>query len=206
MNWNGKNKMRIGVFGGTFDPPHVGHLILAEECRTQLELDKLLWVVTNEPPHKENQFISPIEGRVELVLKSIEGNPAYELSRVDIDRPGPHYALDTVLLLKKQFPTAELFYLMGGDSLHDLPTWHKPQEFIETCNGLGVMRRHDDRVDLNDLENALPGISKKVHLVEAPILEISSHQIRQRIQNGSGYRYYLTNDVYQIIKESKLYR
>jgi nicotinate-nucleotide adenylyltransferase len=206
MNWNGKNKMRIGVFGGTFDPPHVGHLILAEECRTQLDLDKLLWVVTNEPPHKENQFISPIEGRVELVLKSIEGNPAYELSRVDIDRPGPHYALDTVLLLKKQFPTAELFYLMGGDSLHDLPTWHKPQEFIETCNGLGVMRRHDDRVDLNDLENALPGISKKVHLVEAPILEISSHQIRQRIQNGSGYRYYLTNDVYQIIKESKLYR
>ncbi len=198
--------MRIGVFGGTFDPPHVGHLILAEECRTQLDLDKLLWVVTNEPPHKENQFISPIEGRVELVLKSIEGNPAYELSRVDIDRPGPHYALDTVLLLKKQFPTAELFYLMGGDSLHDLPTWHKPQEFIETCNGLGVMRRHDDRVDLNDLENALPGISKKVHLVEAPILEISSHQIRQRIQNGSGYRYYLTNDVYQIIKESKLYR
>jgi nicotinate-nucleotide adenylyltransferase len=198
--------MRIGVFGGTFDPPHVGHLILAEECRTQVHLDKLLWVVTNEPPHKENQFISPIEGRVALVLKSIEGNPAYELSRVDIDRPGPHYALDTVLLLKKQFPTAELFYLMGGDSLHDLPSWHKPQEFIEACDGLGVMRRHDDRVDLNDLEKSLPGISKKVHLVEAPILEISSHQIRQRIQNGSGYRYYLTDAVYQIIKESKLYR
>jgi len=105
---------------------------------------------------------------------------------VDIDRPGPHYALDTVSLLKKQFPSAELFYLMGGDSLHDLPTWHKPQDSQKACDGLGVMRRHDDRVNLNDLEKALPGISKKVHLVEGANLEISSHQIRPANSNGSG--------------------
>lgn len=197
--------MRIGVFGGTFDPPHVGHLILAEECRTQLALDKLLWVVTNEPPHKENQYISPIEMRVELVLKSIAGNPTYELSRVDIDRPGPHYALDTVLLLKSFYPDAELYYLMGGDSLHDLPAWHRPLEFLAACDGLGVMRRHDDDVNLSDLEASLSGITTKVHLVEAPILEISSHQIRQRIRSGMGYRYYLTDAVYQTIKESGLY-
>ena len=197
--------MRIGVFGGTFDPPHVGHLILAEECRTQLALDKLLWVVTNEPPHKGNQYISPIEVRVDLVLKSIAGNPAYEISRVDIDRPGPHYALDTVLLLKSIYPEDEMFYLMGGDSLHDLPTWHRPQEFLSVCDGLGVMRRHDDEVDLDKLEVDLPGISQKVLLVEAPILEISSHQIRQRIQTGKGYRYYLPDAVYRAIKESGLY-
>lgn len=197
--------MRIGVFGGTFDPPHVGHLILAEECQTQLALDKLLWVVTNEPPHKENQYISPIEARVDLVLKSIAGNPAYELSRVDIDRPGPHYALDTMLLLKSLYSGAELYYLMGGDSLHDLPAWYKPQEFLAACDGLGVMRRHDDHVDLCDLEVNLSGITGKVHLVEAPILEISSHQIRQRIRSGMGYRYYLTDAVYRAIKESGLY-
>jgi nicotinate-nucleotide adenylyltransferase len=198
--------MRIGIFGGTFDPPHVGHLILAEECRTQLDLNKLLWVVTNYPPHKQQMNISPVDKRIELVKLSIAGNPGFELSRVDVDRPGPHYALDTVLLIREQYPEAELFYLMGGDSLHDLPQWHRSQEFLAACDGLGVMRRHQDRVDLESLEAMLPGIISKVHLVEAPILEISSHQIRQRIQTGEGYRYYLTVAVYQALMEMDLYR
>jgi len=94
-------------------PPHVGHLILAEECRTQLRLDRLLWVVTNQPPHKLDQTLSPVEKRVEMVQLSIAGNSHFELSRVDIDRPGPHYAVDTVRLLQEQLPEAELFYLMG---------------------------------------------------------------------------------------------
>jgi nicotinate-nucleotide adenylyltransferase len=198
--------MRIGVFGGTFDPPHVGHLILAEECRTQLELNKLLWVVTNQPPHKQTLVISPVEERIELVNLTIAGNPNFELSRVDIERPGPHYALDTVLLLKQQYPRAELYYLMGGDSLHDLPTWHRPQEFLAACDGIGVMHRHEDRVNLETLEKDLPGITQKVHLVEAPILEISSHQIRQRIESAKGYRYYLTDAVYRAIEKMKLYQ
>jgi nicotinate-nucleotide adenylyltransferase len=198
--------MRVGIFGGTFDPPHVGHLILAEECRTQLKLDRLLWVVTNQPPHKLDQTLSPVEKRVEMVQLSIAGNPHFKLSRVDIDRPGPHYAVDTVRLLQEQLPEAELFYLMGGDSLHDLPTWHAPQEFVERCAGVGVMRRHDDQVDLHSLEQVLPGLTKKVAEVEAPILEISSHQIRQRIINGDGYRYYLKQEVYEKICEWGLYR
>ncbi len=197
--------MRIGIFGGTFDPPHVGHLILAEECRTQLNLDKLLWVVTDNPPHKRYVNVSPIEGRVQLVEKAIDGNPAFAISRVDIDRPGPHYAIDTVRLLEEQFPKAEMYYLMGGDSLHDLPTWSRPQDFVKVCDGIGVMRRHADQVDLESLEKVLPGITHKVHLVEAPILEISSHQIRQRIYDGQGYRYYLRDAVYRAIKEMGFY-
>ncbi|MBP8997468.1 MAG: nicotinate-nucleotide adenylyltransferase [Anaerolineaceae bacterium] len=197
---------RIGIFGGTFDPPHVGHLILAEECRTQLQLDLLLWVVTDNPPHKRYTHISPIEDRVVLVEKAIHGNPCFELSRVDIDRPGPHYAIDTVKLLKKEYPGAEMYYLMGGDSLHDLPTWNKPQEFIQVCDGIGVMRRHADQVDLTSLEALLPGVTDKVRIVEAPILEISSKQIRQRIAEGMGYRYYLRDAVYQAILEMGLYR
>ncbi|MHC1740037.1 MAG: nicotinate-nucleotide adenylyltransferase [Anaerolineaceae bacterium] len=198
--------MRIGIFGGTFDPPHVGHLILAEECHKQLTLDKLLWVVTDQPPHKKGKCISPVETRIDLVKRSIAGNTAFELSRIDVDRPGPHFAIDTVALLKKQFPAAEVFYLMGGDSLHDLPTWNHPQEFLSLCDGLGVMRRHEDQVHLKDLEVILPGITQKVHVVEAPILEISSRQIRQRILEGDAYRYYLRDAVYRAIEELGLYK
>ena len=198
--------MRIGIFGGTFDPPHVGHLILAEECRTQLALDLLLWVVTDNPPHKRYVNISPIEDRVKLVQKAIAGNEAFALSRVDIDRPSPHFAIDTVNILKQEYPGAQFFYLMGGDSLHDLPTWNRPQDFIETCDGIGVMRRHADQVDLASLEEVLPGISKKVLIVDAPILEISSKQIRQRITDDQGFRYYLRDAVYKAVLEMGLYK
>lgn len=198
--------MRIGIFGGTFDPPHIGHLILAEECRTQLQLDLLLWAVTDNPPHKRYANVSPIEQRVELVEKAIQGNPAFLLSRIDIDRPGPHYAIDTMNLLHKEYPDSQLFYLMGGDSLHDLPTWQRPQDFLRVCDGIGVMRRHEDEVDLESLEKVMPGISRKVKIVEAPILEISSKQIRQRIAEGMGFRYYLRDAVYQAIQDSGQYR
>jgi len=198
--------MRIGIFGGTFDPPHVGHLILAEECRSQLRLDLLLWVVTDNPPHKRYTNVSPIEQRVALVEKAIHGNPAFLLSRIDIDRPGPHYAIDTMNLLHKEYPDSQLFYLMGGDSLHDLPTWQRPQDFLRVCDGIGVMRRHEDEVDLESLEKVMPGISKKVNIVEAPILEISSKQIRQRISEGMGYRYYLRDAVYKAILDLGLYK
>lgn len=198
--------MRIGIFGGTFDPPHIGHLILAEECRTQLQLDLLLWAVTDNPPHKRYANVSPIEQRVALVEKAIQENPAFQLSRIDIDRPGPHYAIDTMNLLHKQYPDSQLFYLMGGDSLHDLPTWQRPQDFLRVCDGIGVMRRHEDEVDLESLEKVMPGISKKVNIVEAPILEISSKQIRQRIEEGMGYRYYLRDAVYKAILDLGLYQ
>jgi len=198
--------MRIGLFGGTFDPPHVGHLILAEECRTQLNLDLLLWAVTDNPPHKQYANVSPVEERVQLVEKAICGNPAFLLSRIDIDRPGPHYAIDTMNLLRKEYPDSQLFYLMGGDSLHDLPSWVRPQDFLRICDGIGVMRRHEDKVDLESLEKVLPGITKKVNIVDAPILEISSKQIRQRIAEGMGYRYYLRDAVYKAILDMGLYK
>lgn len=198
--------MRIGIFGGTFDPPHVGHLILAEECRTQLNLDKLLWVVTDNPPHKRYVSVSPIEDRVRLVQKAIKGNKAFILSRVDIDRPGPHFAIDTVNILKEENPGAQFFYLMGGDSLHDLPSWNRPQDFIGLCDGIGVMRRHADQVDLVSLEKLLPGITKKVLIVDAPILEISSKEIRQRVRDGQGFRYYLRDAVYRAVMDLGLYQ
>lgn len=199
--------MRIGVFGGTFDPPHVGHLILASEARDQLKLDRVLWVVTPDPPHKKGRrVISPLHVRLDLVQAAIGPDAGFEISRVEIDRPGPHYSADTVQILKRENPGAELFYLMGGDSLHDLPTWKRPQDFLACLTGIGVMRRPQDFVDLPYLERALPGITFKTHFVDAPLLEISSTSIRERIKQGRHYRYFLPPAVYELIEEKGLYR
>jgi nicotinate-nucleotide adenylyltransferase len=198
--------LRLGIFGGTFDPPHVGHLILAMEAYDQLNLDKVLWVLTPNPPHKIGKLITLANDRLRMINASIAQDAAFALSRVDIDRPGPHYMSETVNLLHQQFPEAELVFLMGGDSLHDLPTWHEPKEFIKECDRLGVMHRVGEKINLEFLETALPGISLKVEFIEAPILEISSKKIRQLVSQGRPYRYYLLPNVYEIIQTNGLYR
>ncbi len=197
---------RIGIFGGTFDPPHLGHLILAAEARDQLLLDRLLWVLTPFPPHKRDQTITSLEHRLNMLTVTISADPRFELSRVEIDRPGPHYALDTVRLVAEKYPHAELTYLMGGDSLRDLPDWHRPRDFLAAIDALGVMRRPGEPVDLTLLEDILPGITKKVRFVEAPLLEISSRDIRRRIETGRMYRYYLPATVFAYIEDNGLYR
>lgn len=198
--------MRVGIFGGTFDPPHVGHLILASEAYQLLGLSRLLWVLTPNPPHKRGLPVSPAGQRLELVQAAIAGDPIFELSRVDIDRQPPHYSVDTVRILRGQFPGAELFYLIGGDSLRDLPTWHAPQELVDEVDGFGVMRRPGDQVDLESLEAVLPGLTAKVHFFDAPLLEISASEIRERIRDGLPYRYYLYPPVYQLILEKGYYQ
>lgn len=197
---------RIGIFGGTFDPPHVAHLVLAAECLYQLGLDRILWVLTPNPPHKLGQEISPLPQRLELLQAALAGNPAFRLSRVDIDRPAPHYAVGTIPLLRAAFPRAELVYLIGGDSLHDLPRWFHPAELVEAVDAFGVMRRPGDAVDLPALERSLPGLASKTHFVDAPLLEISSTQIRARVAASRPYRYYLPVRVYRLIEARGYYR
>ena len=206
MSLYGLNDMSIGVFGGTFDPPHLGHLILAEEADDQLGLDRLLFVLTADPPHKKDQLISSLNIRLKLLEAAIEGNSRFELSRVDIDRPPPHYAVDTVKIIAFQFPGAEIVYLMGSDSLVELSTWHDPQGFVESCSTLGVLCRPDYPANLSILEAQIPGISTKVKFVDAPLLEIASSEIRERVLQNRAYRYYLPNSVYNLIREQNLYR
>ncbi|MFN2150426.1 MAG: nicotinate-nucleotide adenylyltransferase [Anaerolineales bacterium] len=197
---------RLGIFGGTFDPPHIGHLILAAEAWYQLELDQVLWVLTPQPPHKRQQEITPLHNRLELVKAAIRDSAQFQISRAEIDRPPPHYAVDTVRLLHKRYPRAELIYLMGGDSLHDLPAWHACQEFVAACHTLGVMRRPGDEIDLSVLETQIPAITSKVRFVDAPLLEIAASQIRSRIRQGKPFRYYLPEAVFQIIQDEQLYQ
>ena len=198
--------MRIGVFGGTFDPPHLGHMILASEACDQLNLDKVLWVLTASPPHKRIQVVSPVEVRLELLQTALSKADEFEISRVDMDRPGPHYALDTVRLLKEQHTDDEIIYLMGGDSLRDLPIWYESEKFVEECSELGVMRRPGDEINVEIVKNSNPDIAKKIRFVEAPLLEISSREIRERISSGRIFRYYLLEDVYKLIQNKRYYR
>lgn len=198
--------MRLGIFGGTFDPPHVGHLILAAESFEQLHLDRLLWVLTAQPPHKLDQSITPLDLRFELVKCAIEDNPKFEISRIEIDRPGPHFAYETVQLLAGQYPGAELFYIIGGDSLRDLPTWRDPQKLISSITALGVMRRPRTRIDLSWLDEQIPGLSKKILFINTPQLDISSSQVRKRAADGKTYRYFLPEAVYQLVVSNHLYR
>jgi len=199
-------KKRIGIFGGTFDPPHVGHQILAMEASEQLDLEQVLWVLSPDPPHKIGKIITQIDLRILMVTVAIDENYRFKLSSVDIDRPGPHYVLDTIELLQKQYPSHELVFLMGGDSLHDLPQWHKSKEFIDACDKFGVMRRPGEILDLCELKQSLPGIEDKIEFIDAPLLEISSNQIRQLVFTKKPYRYYLPFEVYKIINEMCLYQ
>ncbi|MGD8814487.1 MAG: nicotinate-nucleotide adenylyltransferase [Anaerolineales bacterium] len=196
----------IGVLGGTFDPPHLGHRILAHESLHGFGLEKVLWVLTEMPPHKPENPITSLKIREEMVRVAIQEFPLFELSRVDIDRPGPHYAEGTMRFLREAHPKARFAYLMGEDSLRDLPTWHNPQDFIALCDLLVVMQRESIQVDLNALEEILPGIRPKLRHSKAPQVDIAASDIRRRVHNGLPYEHLVPFEVAQIIRRHLLYR
>ncbi len=199
--------VRIGIFGGTFDPPHLGHLILAETCADALGLARVLWVPAATPPHKQNVSITAAAHRVAMVKAAIADNPRFALSRVDLDRPGPHYSADMVGLVATEHPNATLVFLMGSDSLRDLLSWHDPARLVAQCR-LGVMRRQGKRVEavLESLYNALPALPDKLEIVDAPYIEISGTEVRRRIYKGLSIRYRVTDGVAAYIKREELYK
>jgi nicotinate-nucleotide adenylyltransferase len=197
--------MRLGLFGGTFDPPHNGHLLLARAACAQLRLDRVLWVVTADPPHKQEVDISLVADRLDLVAAAIASEPRFVISRVDIDRPGPHWAADTVAIIAAQHPGADLVYLMGSDSLRDLPTWGRPREFLACCT-LGVLRRPGDEVDLAALEQILPGVTARTTFVAVPPIDISSSAIRRRVRAGQAIDNLVPPAVAALVAARNLYR
>lgn len=196
----------IGIFGGTFDPPHLGHLILAAEAQAQLKLARVLWVLTPQPPHKPERPITPLEHRLEMLRRAISGCPGFELSTVEIDRPGPHYTIDTLGLLQEKYPTGKLVLLIGGDSLRDLPGWSRPREIVAAVYAFGVMRRPGDSIEFDALERVFASICDKLLFIDAPQFDISSSTLRQRIADAGHYRHYLHPLVYDYIQQNHLYR
>src|SRR5262245_44574244 len=132
--------MRVGVFGGTFDPVHLGHLILAEQCREQAALDRVLFVPSARPPHKLDQDMTPFAQRVEMLALAIAGHAAFAIDELEKDRPGPSFTADTLRQLQDRDPQPELFLMLGADSLHDFPMWHSPQQIAALANLLVVAR------------------------------------------------------------------
>ena len=199
------SKTRIGYFGGTFDPPHLGHIILAAEAKHHLILDRMRWIITPEPPHKKNRIITPVNYRLDMLNLVVEKLGIFEISEVDLQRDPPHYAADTVEILKRENPSAELVYIIGEDSLKDLPDWHEPNRFLVSIDQLAVVPRPEISTDLGQLDRVLPGIAEKVKFIPDVLIEISSSVIRDRVSNGARFEHFLLDEVADYIKKNKLY-
>jgi nicotinate-nucleotide adenylyltransferase len=195
---------QLGILGGTFDPPHYGHLALAENARAQLGLDRVLFVLAGHPPHKPDRPIAPAGHRLAMVDAAIAGNPAFAVSRVDLDRPGPHYTVDTLTLLQQKHPDAELFFLMGGDSLAQFLSWHDPAGIVRQAR-LAVMRRPGYELDRERLEQAIPEARERLVWLDAPHLDIASSDLRRRVREGLPLRYLVPPLVETYIRDHHLY-
>ena len=197
---------RIGIFGGTFDPPHLGHLILASEANAELQLDRMLWVLTAVPPHKLGLTISPLKTAWPCSSSRFKRSLNFNFRRWIWIARAPTSRRIPLSCWRLNIPASELILILGGDSLHDLPTWHDPMQLIASCSEIGVMRRPVDSIDLTTLEQKLPGLTSKVKLVDAPLLEIASHEIRERARTGRPFRYFVLPSVYDYIRGRHLYQ
>jgi len=199
--------MNIGVFGGTFDPIHIGHLIIAEEARLRLGLSQLIFVPAGEPWLKEHRIISPGEHRLEMIQLAIATNPFFRASTVDLERPGPSYTVDTLTDLRRELgEEANFYFILGLDALAELPTWREPERIIETCH-LAAARRPEARdLDLESLERSIPGISHRVIILDNALIDMSSSEIRQRVANGLPITDLVPDAVERYIREQGLYK
>jgi nicotinate-nucleotide adenylyltransferase len=195
---------RLGILGGTFDPPHYAHLVLAENARVQLALDRVLFVPAGDPPHKTGQPHTAVNDRVAMVEVAIVDNPAFSLSRVDVDRPGPHYTVRTLALLQQQHPSAELFFIIGEDSLSEFHTWRDPDGIVRQAQ-LAVMHRPGWQVDFGRLTQAVPAIRERLVWLDVPVLDLSSTELRCRVRQGLPIRYLVPPLVEDYIRRHDLH-
>jgi len=200
-----KRRKRIGVFGGTFDPIHIGHLILGDEAHYQLDLDVIYLVPAADPPHKRDRILTPIEHRLQMGKIATVDTGYLHVSRMDADRPGPHYTADMVRLLQLQTGhVADLFFLMGMDSLRDLTRRSSDLWLVDNCT-LVALTRHDVTLDWEALEAALPGVGKSVIILDMPELEIASHSIQERVRMDRPFGNQVPPGVERYIRRHGLY-
>lgn len=196
--------MRLGLFGGTFDPIHVGHLILAEQCREACGLDRVWLVVANEPPHKMGAKRTGVNHRLEMARLAVAGNPAFEVSDLEAHRPGPSYSVDTLDLVRAERPGDDLFFLIGGDSLVDLPSWREPGRIARMAT-IVVANRPGSNPETPPASLFGPDALPLRH-VEIPPIGVSSSDLRRRMAEGRSIRYMVPRPVEAYIDAHKLYR
>ncbi|MBD1382072.1 nicotinate-nucleotide adenylyltransferase [Metabacillus arenae] len=185
---------KIGILGGTFDPPHYGHLLIASEVLSSLKLDQIWFMPNHTPPHKLNGAHSASAHRVKMIEKAIEGNQSFKVQTIELEREGRSYTYDTMMLLKESYPDTSFYFIIGADMIEYLPKWHKINQLLNIVTFVGVLR---------------PGYKSEtnypVFMVKVPQFDVSSTMIRERIINRMQTNYLLPDSVISYIKENKLY-
>jgi nicotinate-nucleotide adenylyltransferase len=197
---------RIGLLGGTFNPPHIGHLVCAQEAWDQLGLDRVLLVPVHTPPHKEAAGDPGVEARVELCELAVAGDERLGVSRIDADVPGPSFTVDTLGRLHDRHPGDQLTFIVGGDMAHSLPSWREPEAILELAE-LAVAERADvRRDDIADRLASLRGAPERVRFFDMPRIDVSSSLVRRRAAAGRPIRYLVPDPVAAAVERTRMYR
>ncbi len=200
--------MRVGLFGGTFDPVHYGHLLLAEVCREQSDLDEVWFLPAAVPPHKQDAELASDEARAEMIELAVAGNPGFLVSRSELERGGVSYTIDTLRHFRDETPDAELFFLMGADMLHDLPNWREAEEVCRLAVPIVARRPGNGPLNYECLASIVSAeriATFREYQVEMPQLDLSSSEIRQRVGEGRSIRYRTPRVVQKYIETHQLY-
>jgi len=192
-------ELRIVVMGGTFNPPHIAHLICAEEVYDLLKFDKVLFIPSARPPHKNNNEIVDAHYRYEMTILATKDNPHFEVSRIELDRPGRSYTIETVKELMRQYGVSEIHWIVGADAILEMLSWKSINELLEICNFVGINRPG------YDISRADERILKKVTSLNVTNIDISSSEIRLRIKQGLSIRYLVPTEVEDYIYKNGLY-
>ena len=197
--------MRLGIYGGTFDPVHYGHLLLAEQCRESCRLDEVWFLPAAVPPHKQGVSITAGKDRVAMLELAVAGLPQFKVSTIELDRSGPSYTVDTLADLRSSRPDDELFLLIGADSLDDFPTWREPLRIVELATVVAVNRGRGG-VDIQRARSALGDeAAARIQQVTMPGIDISATDLRQRAATGRSLRFQTPRAVERYILEHRLY-
>lgn len=200
-------KKKVGILGGTFDPIHVGHLMTAEAVRDEYHLDKVIFIPAAVPPHKQNQDVTEAMHRYVMTVLATCSNPNFEVSDIEMNRPGPSYTIDTIRELLERFgEDTEFYFITGADAIQEIHTWDRIEELLEMCHFIGASRQ-GCLPDVNQIKASFGELGKrKIHRLETPELEISSTDIRNRIKKGYSIKYIVPTAVEQYIYKQGLYR
>ena len=206
---SGVHRRRVGILGGTFDPVHYGHLVIAEEVRAALDLTEVVFIPAGQPPHKLSHSITSVHHRVAMLELALASNPYFFCSRIEVERNGPSYTADTLQTLREQWgPDTDIDFIIGWDSLEELHTWHDAPRLLAALTHLVAVRRpgyEDDDAYNNTLEKRLSGILQRLLIVPSPQLDIAATDLRERVANGQPIKYQTPEPVEAYIRKNMLY-
>jgi nicotinate-nucleotide adenylyltransferase len=203
----GRDGRRIGVLGGTFDPPHVGHLWLATLAADALGLERVLFMPAAQPPHKRGQPMSAAEDRLELTGRAIDGDPLFELCTIEMERPGPSYTVDSLIELRARYgPGTSLILVMAADSLVQIDTWRDPERILELAEWAIGPRPGTPMPHASTLTERFGAAASRIHRLDGPGLDVSASEIRRRVASGRAIRYLVPPAVEELITLRRLYR